>query len=289
VEALALADRLAHGGRVQELTPGGKALGLNRVYRIWPAESASQILKVYGTPARERRERHALEALGDISGLPVILDRGSEGETVWALFVDAGQWTFGALPENPRMASKAGEILAAVHNSTTEAMSNLSRGIDQEWVTVDFLSTFRRLERYRGRIGVTAEQLDAARRVRPPYASEPKAAHTDPKPDNFLVNEEGDVTLINWEWATLAPPEWDLSKAVWLASIRSGPNAASALQDGYGRHMDPAQLDRWIVYHAAMNLVHGAEQQISGGSPESFDDLVAELQRAVTGSGSEAI
>jgi aminoglycoside phosphotransferase (APT) family kinase protein len=107
-------------------------------------------------------------------------------------------------------------------------------------------------------------------------------AHTDPSPDNFLVNDAGNVTLINWEWATLAPLEWDLSKALWLLSLQSGRAAANAFAEGYGASMDAAQLDRWTVYHAGMMLVYESESRIRG----RLDDLgylIDELRRAVTG------
>jgi len=285
VNALALAERLAAGGKVQDLSGSSKGLGINRVFRLW-ADSTTRILKVYGTPARERRERHALDALGPLPGLPTLVDRGMDDDLVWALFADAGRWTLAALPENPGLARKAGEILRAVHESAPSPMSNLSRGIDQEWVAVDFVSTFRRLERFRRRVGISMELLEQAREIRPPFASAPRSAHTDPKPSNFLVDDEGKVTLINWEWATLAPPEWDLSKAVWQIGLNAGPSAAAALQEGYGKVMDQEQLDRWIVYHAGMTMVFEAEQQVSTGSAESYTDLAAELQRAVTGAGS---
>lgn len=282
---LELADKLAAGGRVQDLSGGSKGLGVNRVFRLWNGPD-SQILKVYGTPARERRERHALDALGSIPGMPTIVDRGMEDELVWALFGDAGRWTLASLPENPGLARKAGEILRAVHEAAPSPMSNLARGIDQEWVAVDFVSTFRRLERFRRRVGVSMDLLQQARLIRPPFASAPRSSHTDPKPSNFLVDDDGNVTLINWEWATLAPPEWDLSKAVWQIGLNAGPSAAAALQDGYGKTIDQEQLDRWIVYHAGMTMVFEAEQQVSTGSAESYTDLAAELQRAVTGAGS---
>lgn len=287
MNALELADKLAAGGRVQDLSGGSRGLGVNRVFRLW-TDTDSRILKVYGTPARERRERHALEALRGLDGLPEIVDRGSDDDLVWAMFQDAGRWTLASLPENPTLARKAGHILRAVHESAPSPMSNLARGIDQEWVAVDFVSTFRRLERFRRRVGVSLDLLEQARSIRPPYASEPRCAHTDPKPSNFLVDDAGNVTLINWEWATLAPPEWDLSKAVWQVGLNAGPSAARALQEGYGRVLDPEQLDRWIVYHAGMSLVFEAEQQVSTGTAESFTDLVAELQRGVAGAGSSA-
>ena len=261
-------------------------MGANQLYRLW-MESGPRILKTYGTPARERRERHALEALSHIDGIPVLLDRGTDGDVHWALFEDAGRWSLGSLPENPSLGRKAGEILLAVHDAGPAAMSNLSRGIDQDWVAVDFISTFRRIERYRGKIGISADLVQQARDIRPPYASEPRAAHTNAEPENFIVDDAGRVTLINWEWATLAPPEWDLSKAIWLTGLKAGPTAAEALQRGYGKLLDAVQLDRWIVYHAGMMLVFEAESTLRTGGG-NFEFLVAELQRAITGARPEA-
>ncbi len=273
------------GGRIQELTSAERLLGTNRVFRVWTT-TGTRILKIYGTPARERRESHSLEALSGIEGLPEVVDTGIEDGTVhWTLFGDSGQWNIGALPESARTARKAGAILRAVHETSPNPLSNLSRGIDQEWVSVDFMSTFRRLERYRGKIGYTAELLERARSVRPPFASEPRVAHTNTIPENFLVNDEGLVTLINWEWATLAPPEWDLTKSLWLMNLKAGPDAAAAFEDGYGRSIDTMQLDRWIVYHASMMLVFEAESTLRQDR-YAYEYLVAELQRAVTSSTS---
>ncbi|MDH3398707.1 MAG: aminoglycoside phosphotransferase family protein [Acidimicrobiia bacterium] len=281
-----LIARLARGGRTQELTTGERAVGSNRIFRMW-TENQTRIMKVYGTAARERRERHSLTALRGIPGIPTVLDRGAEGDIHWAIFEDAGSWNLANLPENSGLTRRAGEILRQVHESETSAISNLARGIDQEWVTVDFVSTFRRVERYRGRLGLSEDLLEAARGVRPPFASEPRVAHTNPAPDNFLVDDRGNVTMINWEWATLAPVEWDLSKVLWLLSLRSGTTAAAGLAEGYGAELDPAQLDRWTVYHAGMMLVYEAENRIKG----RLDDLgylVDELQRAITGSRAPA-
>lgn len=284
VEPLAVAERLAGGGRVQELSRVDRAMGANRIYRLW-TDSGTRIAKIYGTAARKRRERHSLEALGALEGLPITIEEGADEDTHWAVFEDAGRWTIASLPENVGLARKAGEILAAVHDSESTPISNLARGIDQEWIAVDFVSTFRRLERFRGKVRIGRDLLEQARGVRPPAASGTKVAHTNPLPENFLVDDDGNVTLINWEWATLAPPEWDLSKVVWLTTLRSGPDAAKAISKGYGREIDAANLDRWIVYHAGMMLVFEAENTLRTDLSE-FDYLVDELQRAVTGAHS---
>ncbi|HZJ48375.1 MAG TPA: phosphotransferase [Acidimicrobiia bacterium] len=283
MDAQALVERIAAGNRYQDLTRPARSLTKNHHYRIWRPEGAV-LLKVYRTAARERRESHAIEALRGIDGIPEKIDGDGSGELAWALFDDPGRWNLTSISGNLDAARRAGEILRSVHDSDPSKLSNLAHGIDAQWVKVDFASTMRRLERYRGRVGIDADLYAAAAALPPPRASETAAAHTDPTPEHFVVDESGAVTLMDWEWATLAPQEWDLSKASWLLGTRAGPAAVAALQEGYGRSLDPIQMDRWIVYHAAMLLVYEAEQQMSDTGAASYADTVSELRRAVEAS-----
>jgi len=279
INAYQLAARIAAGDHFQDLTRPTKALATNHLFRIW-RDGGSVLLKVYGTPARERRESHALEALNGRPGIPVKLDGvGTEDES-WALFQDPGQWSLASLPENPEAARRSGAVLQSLHASDASNVSNLSRGMDAEWVDIDHAATMRRLARYRRRVGIDAELYADVAAVAPPEASDPLPAHTDPTPDHFVVDDEGAITLIDWEWATLAPPEWDLSKAAWLLGSQAGPAAAEALQQGYGRILSPIQLNRWIVYHAAMGLVFEAEQRMSDHGVDAYAQTVADLRSA---------
>lgn len=284
LEPQTIARMLAVGGTYQELTAATALVGPNRVFRIW-RKGKSFILKVYGSDARQRREGHALHALGRLRHLPRIIDRGVHDDAHWITFEDAGRWNLQSLPENPGLARAAGEILSEVHSADRTPFSNLARGIDVEWVAVDFPSAVKRLDRYRARVGVTAEQIGMALELNPPYGSEPVVAHTDPVVRNFIVDDAGHLTLIDWEWATLAPPEWDLTRMVWSASMHAGPGAADAVIDGYGKDIDGVQLDRWIVYHAAQTLVRYAERNLSARPGDVPDNLVAEFDRAVLGAG----
>jgi aminoglycoside phosphotransferase (APT) family kinase protein len=279
VKPIEVAQRLAAGGRIHELTGMERGQAANRVFRIWVGDG-TRIVKVYGTPARERREFHALEALSALSGIPQLIDRGVDEDIHWAIFEDAGRWNLDTLPENPGLARKAGAILRSVHDANPERLTNLSRGMDQEWVAVDFISTLKRLDRYRRRLELPGEILADAREVRPPFASDARSAHTNPAPDNFVVDDNGKVTLITWEWATVAPPEWDLSKATWLLALNAGAQAANAFQEGYGRTLDEYQLDRWIVYHAAMTLVFRVERSMDAAIG-AHDTYLSEFKRAV--------
>ena len=279
IDAYRLAERIAAGDHFQDLTRPTKALATNHLFRIWRG-GGSVLLKVYGTPARERRESHALEALKDRPGIPVKLDGVATEEESWALFEDPGQWSLASLPGGKEAARRAGTILQTLHASDPSNISNLSRGMDAEWVDIDHASTMRRLARYRGRVGIDADLFADVAAVPPPEASGPLPAHTDPTPDRFIVDDDGEVTLVDWEWATLAPPEWDLSKAAWLLESQAGPAAAEALQQGYGRVLSPVQLNRWIVYHAAMRLVYEAEQRMSDHGIDAYTQTVSDLRQA---------
>ena len=247
---------LAPAATVKELSAS-----TNRVFRVRDEVGSSSVVKVYSTPARERRERHALESLRGVKGVPSILERGSNQGHAWIRMTDGGNWSLASLPKNPDTISRAGAVLRAVHDSDAE-ITNLGSGIDGDYVASHFRSTIDRLERYRRRLGVPADLLERARQIDGMLlASAPCPSHNRPYPRSFVTSEDGEVTLIEWEWATLAPPEWDLSLATWRFAREIGTDAADALWHGYGASFSPERLRSWIAYHAAMSMLQAAEQR----------------------------
>ena len=279
MDVRSIAESLADGGRFQELTLGEATSGRSRVFRLFTPDG-TRVLKVYGSPALQRRESHALQALGGLEGLPEPLDRNDDTDHPWVLFADAGKWNLGSLPENSGLAARAGEILRSIHDSKAQ-VSNLVRGIDADWVATDFYSAIRRLQRYRGRLRLPGELFARASAVPPPPASEPQVSHARAAPKRFVVDDGGEVTLLSWEWATLAPPEWDLTRMVWLLRTRVGDRAASFFQDGYGRELTRAELERWTVYHSAMLLLFRADDSSKSGTGADLDYLISEFHRSV--------
>jgi thiamine kinase-like enzyme len=67
--------------------------------------------------------------------------------------------------------------------------------------------------------------------------------------------------LVDWEWATLAPPEWDVSLATWSIGSIHDEDAVKAFLDGYGGNMSRSRLESWTAYHAAMRLLEAAESR----------------------------
>jgi hypothetical protein len=249
------------------------------VFRLREESGSSSIVKVYATPARERRERHALEMLVGVKGLPVILERGSNQGHAWIRMNDGGAWSLATLPKNPDTIARAGAVLRGVHDSNAQ-ITNLGSGIDGEYVVSHFRSTLDRLERYRRRLGVPADVLERARLSdHLPIGSDPRPAHTRPHPRSFLVSETGEITLIEWEWATLAPPEWDVSLASWRFARELGGDAAEALWAGYGASFPQERIRPWIAYHASMAMLEAAEQR--DGRLDDLAYLVEDLALSV--------
>lgn len=282
MDRTSLAREFAAHGLVQELTRLSRVLNATQEFRVWRDEDTA-ILKMYASETGQSRALGALDALSAWNRGPIVLESGETDRIFWVLFEDAGLWNLQTLPENPELARTAGTILRELHEQDSMQMSKLSRTIDQTWVAVDFQATLRQLERYRGRVGVGQDLITAARGINPPFASTPVVSHTDPVTRNFVVNDAGNVTLISWESAALAPPEWDLSRAAWSLSMHVGPVASNALLESYGKKMDEVLMDRWIVYHAAQMLVQGTERGIMTRPTDVPAGLVEEFNRAVLG------
>lgn len=278
MDALTLVGRIAPNASIREVTrvDGGNH---NRVFRLLEAEGRASVVKIYATPGRERRERHALEALEGIEGVPRIIDRGVTPDgTAWAQLSDGGGWTIQSMTRNLDVLRRAGKVLRGVHESS-RPISNLGAGMDGDYIATHYRSTIERLGRYRRKLQIPPEVLEQAAQAPPPVSSEPRTAHAKPIPEKFLVSETGSVMLVDWEWATLAPPEWDVSLATWWIEKLHDAEAADTFLAGYGGDMGRDRLASWTGYHAAMQLLDAGESR--DGPPGNLSDLVEALARSV--------
>jgi aminoglycoside phosphotransferase (APT) family kinase protein len=274
--ARGLVERLYPSARIRDL-----ASGANNVFRITENEVETSIVKVYPIPSREKRERHALEALSGVPGVPKILNHGVDGELAWLKMSDGGSWNLSSLPKNLEVVEAAGRTLRNVHSAQAD-ITNLVVGIDSDYVKSHYRSTIERLGRFRRRFGMQQVVLDRALDIEPPLATDPVPSHTRPTPSKFVVSEDGDVTLVGWEWATLGPPEWDLTLAVWQFAVNHGEDAAAAFRKGYAAELPESRYRSWVAYHSAMMMLDAAE--IRQGRLGDLHYLVNDLTEAVMGS-----
>lgn len=273
--ARGLVERLYPSALIREL-----AAGQNSVFRITEHETETSIVKVYSVVSREKRERHALEALAGSEGVPTIQNHGIDGELAWLRMTDGGGWNLSSLPKNLEIVEAAGRTLRNVHNAEAD-ITNLTVGIDSDYVKSHYTSTIERLGRFRRRFGMQQILLDRALEIEPPLATDPVPSHTRPTPSKFVVNDEGAVSLVDWEWATLGPPEWDLTLAVWQFAVNHGEDAAAAFRRGYAAELPESRYRSWVAYHSAMMMLDAAE--VREGRLGDLYYLVADLTEAVMG------
>lgn len=271
--ARGLVERLYPSTRIREL-----AAGQNSVFRVAESETTTSIIKVYPVVSREKRERHALEALSGIDGVPAIHNHGIDGDLAWLKMSDGGGWNLSSFPKNLEVVEAAGRTLRSVHGARTQ-ITNLVGGIDSEYVKSHYRSTIERLGRYRRRFGMQQIVLDRALDIEPPLATDPVVSHTRPTPSKFIVNDTGEVTLVDWEWATLGPPEWDLTLAVWQFAVKHGEDAAAAFRKGYAAELPESRYRSWVAYHSAMMMLEAAE--VREGRLGDLHYLVGDLTEAV--------
>ena len=275
MDARGLVENLYPNARIRELAAGG-----NTVYRVAEGDTDTSIVKVYGVASREKRERRALEALAGAEGIPKILNHGIEGDLAWLKMTDGGAWNLANLPKNLDAIEAAGKTLRNAHTAKAE-ITNLTVGIDADYVLNHYRSTVQRLGRFRRRFQLDQKVLDSALSIEPPLATDPVPSHTRPTPSKFVVNEDGAVTLVDWEWSTLGPPEWDLTLAVWQFANLQGEDAAAAFRRGYGAELPESRYRSWVAYHSAMMMLDAAE--VREGRLGDLSCLVDDLTQAVLG------
>ncbi len=268
-----IALRLADGGSVNQLSSGA-----NNVFRVRTSDGQTSVLKVYGSSSYERRERRALDALAGIDGLPTILERGSTDETYWVRFTDAGKWTLAAIPGDAKAAGKAGALLRALHEADHSQLSNLEAGIDSEWMRTAIRGNFARLERYRRRLKIPSSVFEHAADLGFPSTGPPRACHTRPGPEAFVIDDDGRVTLTGWTWATLAPPEWDYTFVFWQLSRRASA-AVDSFSEGYGATVAGEVLRAWFAFHISATLLRQAEMR--DGRLDDLGPFVDQLVEAI--------
>lgn len=258
-----------------EISAGARG---SKVFRLREEGGKTTLVKVYTSPGRERRERHALEALASLSGIPNILSRGLSEGVAWIQMNDPGNWNLGALPANLTIIRSAGRVLRGVHESKVQ-ITNMANLIDNDEIEVHYQTTLSRLDKFRRRLSLPAEVLQRATEAGPPLASPPRPAHTRPTPNLFFLSEDEQVSLVDWEWATMAPPEWDVSLASWQFAHLFGPDAGEAFLEGYGAVVTNSRLKSWIAYHSAMMMLEAAESR--DGNLRGMAPMVRSLADAV--------
>ena len=94
-------------------------------------------------------------------------------------------------------------------------------------------------------------------------------SHVDPVPHNFVRAGGGALYLLDWEYAAMAEPMWDLAAVAIEAELDAG--LERLLLDAYFAGEVAQQAGRFVLYKASLNLLAAAWAvvQIVDGNPSA--------------------
>jgi thiamine kinase-like enzyme len=176
---------------------------------------------------------------------PAVLHGEADGLLVTRHITDARPLDAAAAAA-PRNLAEVGAMLGKLHRRG-------GRFLGERHVFVD-------LDRYIAAAGPSGDgaierlrrEAEPARRVLEERAEALVPSHIDPSPANF-IRGEGRLWLIDWEYAAMAEPGWDL--AGFVAEADLDVPSTVALLAAYGRPADAAGLARIALWRLALDLL----------------------------------
>ena len=226
------------------------------VLRVLPVGGRTLIVKLHERAYRAERERdvHAIVAASRrVQAAPLL---SVSLEPPMLVYADTG---LSPLPSCGVAATEAlGEILAAFHQVTVDASALPTgrarlRPVEEQVAYLLKSVSFTIGERVRGALERLAEQSQRHRAV---------LCHGDLHPGNVLhkVGSSGLPVLIDFEQATLAPPEFDLARTLVLLDGFS-LKIRSRLLAAYGSPVSADLLAGMVLFHSTSGWVHAQREQ----------------------------
>ena len=245
----------------------------NRSFRIDDGNIA-YVLRLPGPGSAAFVDRHAearnAALAADIGVAPELVAAATDDGVLLTRFLAGARPLDAAALRDPGRLAAAARLLARLHGSGARFAG------ERDYAAT--LTLYRRLATERGR--EEAPDLAAACAAAAPLlralavASAPLApCHIDPTPGNILaVPETGRgerLYLIDWEYASMADPAWDLANLAGEAGLDAGQR--SALIAGHGDVGDGGLAARVALYLPLLHLLAAAwaALQEASGNPQA--------------------
>lgn len=262
--------------QLTQLSGGGR----NEAYRAELASGASVVVRIARQPTPWFINEPTTTAQARSVGVPVpeviaieSVDHHGEILSFSVLEFVAGRpldEMAGDLPrtELERLIGDAGELLARLHSlSPDTGTPHGLTSLDEDLIV---RATRAALDAAGSEAATMVEQGAALVSDHIERQPEPRfsLSHGDWLPKHLMIDDQGDIaSVIDWEFAGIAPPARDL--AHWGASARSGlDNYATVFRQGYGRLSDPDVADEGWVPAFAINF---ALEVLSWANPASSE------------------
>lgn len=262
-----MARKLSGDGRVSTLEVDPR-----RFFRVWDGAS-SRIIKVDRSRLSHERELQVIAAVDDILGAPHVLESGLIDDWYWISFADPGKWSL-ATVRNPEYGRRLAYILSQIHEKPFNGFPEPV--ITNDWIRHEYASVLRRLRPMRRQLGIEDSLLETLSGIPAPIGSIPRPAHMGSKGSGVFISSEETLTIMGWEDAGIAPPEWDITQMI--AEFEFAPETSRHFEESLRFDVGPVELHRWMNFHAVRALLDRANNFDNGTSVRR---LIERLERSV--------
>lgn len=217
----------------------------------WPGASASRYLDRSAEPAN-------VQAVAGQGLSPQVLDADPVLGWYITAYETGARALTGADFADPNVLAEVLALITRLHRAPIRFP--FQQGLFQAIDLYLTLAPTARMQDLRHRLGPVQAAL-----ARNPQPLAP--CHIDPNPANFLRCADGRLQLIDWEFAAMEEPLWDLAAIILEAGLDETPPAIEPL-------IGAAQLPRLELYRTTLNLVAASwcEAEIVAGNDSA--DLV---------------
>ena len=245
----------------------------NRNYKVGIG-AETYVLRIAGAGTHRYIDRaaeaHNARLAVSIGIAPEVLYLDAQSGLMLTRFIDGGVPLQAADMRRPELLRSAVALLKRLHDSRLAFAGRME--------------LFPKLDEY---IALTANrgwpagldlrpirrQAEAARAALERAAIAFVPSHIDPVPHNFVRGrsgkQSGDLYLLDWEYAAMAEPMWDLAAVSIEAEL--DPERERILLDTYFAAASARQAGRFALYKASLNLLAAAWAvvQIVDGNPSA--------------------
>jgi thiamine kinase-like enzyme len=243
--------RVTHLGGITNRSYRLQAMDQDLVLR-WPGASASRYLDRSAEPANAR-------AVADLGLAPRVLAADpAQGWYITAYETGARALGSADFAQREILAEAIG-LLTRLHRAAIRFpfRQGLFQAID---LYLDLAPTPRMRD--------LRQRLDPVRSALARHPMLLSPCHIDPNPANFLRCADGRLQLIDWEFAAMEEPLWDLAAITMDAETATHADLITAV-------IGAAQMPRFELYKTSLNLVAASwcEAEIAAGNDSA--DLAA--------------
>lgn len=194
-------------------------------------------------------EKHAAEAMGRAGVSPKVLHFDASTGTMVAEFLSNASamtpWRFRTVASAPR---RAGEVSGRLHSSGISLKATFD--------VFERIGSYRRVLRRKSSMSLEGLRrvLRRTEDIRLALAAGPlptKACHCDTCAENFLLDNNDRMWLVDWEYCGMSDPLWDLGNLASEADFE--PDMEAELFRGYfgARQPSASEVGRWFSYKVA--------------------------------------